>query len=240
MHERQCHEYAWFLTLTYETVPENGSLVPEDLSAFMKRLRVGRKPGTVSFFGCGEYGELGLRPHYHVILFGVPFEDRVPHPDTRRHGVFQSPELERLWPHGMSELGTVSMASASYVAGYVRKKVDRLENPNHLLRVDDETGEIVSVAPEFARMSLRPAVGRRWIERFWRDVYPRDFVVIEGREAKPPRYYDKWMDEHQPEVMEEVRERRWQEREEPSRERLRAKEAIHKSRVQLFGQRSKV
>ena len=85
--------------------------------------------------------------------------------------------------------------------------------------------------PEFSRISSRPAVGKNWIERYWSDVYPRDFVVLEGKKSKPPRFYDKWMDQNQPEIMAEVREKRWEEREELTKQELRSMCINHEARV---------
>lgn len=130
--------------------------------------------------------------------------------------------------------------AAAYVAGYVRKKVRQRDDPDHYVRVDPESGELVELEREFARMSRRPAIGRQWIERYWRDVYPRDFVVMNGHEFKPPRYYDKWMEEHQPAIMEEVRYQRWKDAEEIGDEKLIMKEKIHRARTGLFASRDAI
>ena len=114
------------------------------------------------------------------------------------------------------------------------------DDPDRYLRVDEETGELVNLTPEFSRMSLRPAIGKRWIEKYWREVYPLDRVVVDGREFKPPRYYDKWLEDNEPEMAMEVRAKRISEAKELSRYTLDAKESIHKSRMALFGQRNKV
>lgn len=237
-HEAQMHESSWFVTLTYddEHIPDNYSLHPPHLRKFFKDMRKGRPPGTFSYYACGEYGELTQRPHYHAVLFGPHLLDRVPHPDPTRHNVWISPTLEAVWPYGHSEIGTVTMASASYVAGYVRKKVR--PDGNERLTIDASTGEILQ--PEFARMSRRPAIGKRWIEKYWPDVYPRDYVVVDGIEAKPPRYYDKFMDEHHPHIMAEVREKRYEEMEDLDKYTLAAKEKKHEARTQLFAQRTTV
>lgn len=240
MHESIMHESSWFATLTYsdEEIPPNGSLRPSDLQSFFKNLRRDLPPRSVSFYACGEYGEYTERPHYHAVLFGVEFLDKYRDPNPSRDTVWRSPSLERAWGRGITELGTLTMASASYVAGYVRKKVRKKDFENHYTRVDDETGELFELEPEFARMSLRPAIGRRWIERYWRDVYPRDYVVVDGVECKPPRYYDKWMDANHPEIMEGVRQRRWDEMVELDKYTLSAKESIHEARTALFSGRS--
>lgn len=232
MHESRMHEKNIFVTLTLDDrhLNENRDLCAKDLSRFFKSLRKTQKR-RVSFFGCGEYGEKTGRPHYHALCFGVDFLDRDVGFDLGRPNVWRSKTLADLWGRGLVEGGSVTMASASYVAGYIRKKVRNKD----FVRANPITGELMT--PEFSRMSLRPAIGKRWIERWWRDVYPRDFVVIDGVEAKPPRYYDKWMDANHPTLMEEVRKTRYDEAEDLTRYQLDSKEAILKSRINLFARR---
>ncbi len=244
MHESTMHEISWFATLTYadKEIPENGSLCPEHLSGFIKDLRKGYPKGSVSFYGCGEYGDHTQRPHLHVVLFGPEFLDRYRDPDISRVAVWRSEALDACWGRGITELGTLTMASASYVAGYVRKKVSKAKHPDHYLRVDPETGVLQELEPEFARMSLRPAIGARWLEKYWTDVYPRDYVVVDGFQAKPPRYYDKWMMREDDKggsierrgIMDNVKFRRWEELVRLDDEKLAMKEKCHQSRVELF------
>lgn len=253
MHEQQMHDFSWFVTLTYsdENIPDYGSLDPQDFRGFIRALRREHKVGSISYFGCGEYGELTQRPHYHAVLFGPEFLDRYVIPSDSAFKVWRSASLERFWPHGLSELGTVTRSSASYVAGYVRKKVARKVNGDHYTRVDPDTGELVELEKEFSRMSLRPAIGKRWLRRYWQDVYPRDFVVVDGGEYKPPRYYDKLMDEDcgkdepcfagsceiHKRMMMEVREKRYEEMEDLDEYTLNAKRVKHERRIEMYGQR---
>lgn len=242
LHETSMHSSAWFLTLTYsnEDLPKNGSLSPTHLSGFFKTLRRKQPPKTVSYYACGEYGERTERPHYHAVLYGVDFLDRALSRRSRGLPIWRSQTLEDYWPYGLSEFSTVTPGSAAYVAGYVRKKVSKRVNPDAYSRVDTDTGEIVEIHPEFSRMSLKPAIGKRWIEKNWPDVYPRDFVVIQGNLFSPPRYYDKWMDEHHPSIMAAVRAQRDSDAIYLEEEKLAAKEKIHSARTQLFQTRGKV
>lgn len=252
MHETEMHRHSWFTTLTYdnEQIPEHGSLHPADLRQFFKTLRRDRPKGSVSYFACGEYGETTQRPHYHAVLFGPHFLDR----DILRHSngspIWRSPDLESHWDLGLSEFGTVTPASAAYVAGYVNKKLHKKAHPDAYLRVDPDTGEIVEIQKEFARMSLKPAIGNRWIRKWWRDVYPRDFVVVDGKQFRPPRYYDKWMgqihekedhdcDEHR-RIMIDVRMKRMEEKNIPDDYTLEAREKIHRARQALYQQRNAI
>ncbi len=252
MHERALHDHAYFLTLTYneERLPANGSLCTQDFQRFVKTVRRNYPAETVRFYGCGEYGERSKRPHYHAVLFGPDFLDRSLVPRVTSSPVWRSPTLERYWSMGQSEFGSVTPASAAYVAGYVNKKVKRSASgfPSHL-RVNPDSGELVYVEPEFSRMSLRPAIGRNWIEKYWRDVYPRDRVCFSGKEFPPPRYYDKVMDEeckeecfagiceeHQ-DVMMQVREKRMKERVDRTEYQVAAAAAMHEARHGLFSNR---
>ncbi len=243
MHESRMHKDNCFVTLTLDDEHLNGNseLCARDFSRFVKDLRKTQER-RISFFGCGEYGERTGRPHYHALLFGLDLLDCASGFDSRRPHVWRSKTLDDIWGRGLCEGGSVTMASASYVAGYIRKKVKAKD----YARANPSTGELLE--PEFARMSLRPAIGKDWIERWWNDVYPRDFVVIDGVEAKPPRYYDKWMDfedekggtAERRQIMEDVRQKRMDESVEKTNYQLQAGEKILKSRINLFASRGKV
>ena len=97
--------------------------------------------------------------------------------------------MESLWPFGLSSVGNVTFESAAYIARYCVQKVTGDRAKSHYEFVTDD-GEVVDRVPEFNRMSLNPAVGKRWLEKFRSDVYPRDYVVVNGVKTKPPKYYD--------------------------------------------------
>lgn len=192
MHEAQMHERNSFVTLTYsdEYRPVGDSLVYRDFQLFMKRLRKEKK--SVRFYMCGEYGEEFGRPHFHACLFGCHFEDRAYWSKSPAgEKLYRSAQLERLWPFGFASVGEVTFESAAYVARYVMKKITGQRAEEAYRVVDSETGEVVERVPEFNRMSLRPGIGARWLEKFQSDVYPGGRVVVNGRECRAPRYYDK-------------------------------------------------
>lgn len=241
---------SWFATLTYsdENLPgyrpysevPPGSLDPKDPRLFLARLRKSFPPRSLSYYLCGEYGEDSDRPHYHAVLFGPEFLDRELH--TRRHGapVWIAQAVQDAWGMGITEVTPLTIEGARYTAGYVRKKVRRKDARARLAyeRVVPETGEVVNLVPEFSRMSRNPAIGKRWIERYWRDVYPRDVVVVDGQEVRPPRYYDKWMDQHYPAIMDEVRAKRAEEVVQIDDEQLLVSEKVHQARMSLFSPRA--
>lgn len=204
LHEASLHQDNAFLTLTYDdqNLPTTGSLYYEDYQLFMKRLRKHAQPKLARFYMCGEYGEETFRPHYHACIFGYNFEDRVLLKTTGAGSkIYTSKTLERLWPHGLSSIGDVNFDSAAYVARYCMKKITgpdakhayrRYNIEADQINMDMETGEIYSheLQPEFNKMSLKPGIGANWYQKFRTDVYPHDYVIINGKEVKPPKYYD--------------------------------------------------
>lgn len=196
MHEAQCHEAKCFVTLTYnnEHLPDDYSVSPRHMQLWHKRLR--KKIGSFRFFLCGEYGDQGLRPHYHVALFGYSFPDRKlwGKSDTG-YPVYRSAILETAWPFGNSEIGELTQESAGYVARYMLKKINGDRAPEHYRRIHPLTGEVCQVTPEFIRMSNRPGIGAAWYEKYAGDAFPSDFVVINGQKRPVPRYYAKKLEE---------------------------------------------
>jgi len=186
LHESKLHEENSFLTLTYDDkfLPKDGSLVKEHCQLFMKRLRKRLSPLKIKFFLCGEYGEKLLRPHYHAIIFGYGFPDKVLLKKVGDVELFTSVLLSEVWGLGFCTIGAVTFDSACYVANYATKKI---------------TGKSAkafygSRCPEFLLMSRGGRAGRGigygWFELFESDVFPADEVIVNGKEARPPRYYD--------------------------------------------------
>lgn len=130
------------------------------------------------------------RAHYHAILFGFNFPDRVPCRMLGGASLYKSVLLDELWRHGDCKIGAVSFESAAYVARYAMKKVTGDLAKAHYTIVTPD-GEIIERSPELLVMSKRPAIGLRWFEKFGKHVYYRDKVVMRGKEMQPPRYYDK-------------------------------------------------
>ena len=193
VHEAELHEDNCFLTLTYDDahLPDNGGLNKRHFQLFMKKLRKSIAPKKVRYYMCGEYGEATARPHYHAIIFGHWFTDQAFLFNTANgHAVYTSPTLRKLWKYGHVTMGTVTFESAAYVARYIMKKVTGEKAEEHYKRVDPDTGEVHSIAPEYTAMSRRPGIGRDWYDKYADDVFPSDTVVMRGQPMRPPRFYD--------------------------------------------------
>lgn len=215
VHEASLYEQNAFITLTYsdEHLPADRSVNHRPFQLFMKRLtKYTRKEygHGVRFYMCGEYGENFGRPHFHACLFGHDFEDKTLWKMERDIPLYRSKKLEELWPYGYSTIGGVTFQSAAYVARYIMKKITGEAAANHYEWMDPETGEFHNRKPEYTTMSRRPGIGSRWLEKYRSDVYPDDFVVINGKKMKPPKYYDTQYELVYPTDLEQIKKARKQ------------------------------
>lgn len=112
--ESMQHDDMCWVTLTYEKDPKN--LDKKECQKFIKRLRKHFPAKSVRYFLVGEYGEKSTkRPHYHVILFGIPEED--------------SPTIKKCWKHGFIKVGNVTPASIKYTTKYAMKNLTQKDDP---------------------------------------------------------------------------------------------------------------
>lgn len=238
VHEATLYKSNAFVTLTYEeaNLPARGQLVYADFQKFMKRLRREYAPNRVRFYMCGEYGELG-RPHYHACLFNVDFWDKE-YWSKQESGakLYRSKILERLWPYGFTSIGDVNFETAGYVARYCMKKMTGFNARYHYYREDEKGG--YQLIPEFNKMSLKPGIGKEFLEKWEKDIYPHDYVIINEKKTKPPKYYDKiWKADNEDafEEMQLERERKGRERYEDNTEsRLLVKEEVQEARIRTL------
>lgn len=240
MHEAELHEENCWITLTYspENLPENGSLNRKHFQDFMKRLRHHYSDKKILVYYCGEYGEKGDRPHFHACLFGMDFEDKVHWKTRNGYKYYVSEILNRIWSKGHCAVGDLTFETAAYTARYVTKKVTGKNAEKHYSRVDMSTGEIIELTPEFNGMSLKPAIGLNWLKKYSSDVYPDDFVISRGLKVRPPKYYDRKFDLENPEMLDDLKQRRnfkskknWKEN---TRERLTVKKIIKIAKLKML------
>jgi len=217
-----------FITLTYapEHLPKDKSIEKRTLQLFIKRLRKHLKGKEIKFYACGEYGDKKGRPHYHACIFGHDFKDKVlfrfnnsgDNKGYVKQGInsplYTSPTLERLWRFGFSTIGEVTIESAGYVARYILKKITG-EKANEYYQ---------NKTPEFALMSRRPGIGKKWFKKYHTDVYPKDFFTINGVKCKPPRYYDDLLKKRNPDLHIRIKKKRREKAKEEEIIRLKQKE----------------
>lgn len=223
--KKRKHADSIFLTLTYDddNLPSDNLVSVEEAQKFLKRLR-SKIQTPIRYMLCGEYGSQTYRPHYHALIFGYRPPDAKQIRTTKNGNIFNSSELSKSWELGLHEFGSVTPASAGYVARYTSKKMfDR-----------------GSKGAEFLLASRRPALGIPWLETHFHEVYPVDGVRLAGKLYRPPVAYDRWLEKNHPRLYRKV----WNQRiartaepkfqEETSFQKLVAKETITRARIRAL------
>lgn len=203
--EMEYHKSTMFLTLTYddehlpftydiskdtgEATPVS-TLYPRDLQLFLKRLRRDY-PFPLRFFGCGEYGSQTLRPHYHLILFGLDCQLDLLKKSSLGDNYYTSPLIAKFWsdpdsgvPLGNHLIAPATWKTCAYVARYILKK-----------QVDVRSADFYSkhcIEPPFIRCSRRPGIGYQYfVDHPDCMQYSRIACgnVDDQRSFSPPAYY---------------------------------------------------
>lgn len=232
MHEASMHEHNSFITLTYdeEHLPHRGQLEHKDFQDFLKRVR---KKHQLRYYMAGEYGELNGRPHFHSGLFGLDWADKLYYKKTSSgEKIYTSEELSKFWPWGFASTAEVTFESMAYVARYCMSKMTGDAAEEHYKRYD-YLGEY-QLNPEYNRMSLKPGIGAPWLEKYKADVYNYDYVIVNGHETRPPKYYDTLFEAKDPNRLQELKDERiqraYERRIDNTPERLLVKETVAKAK----------
>lgn len=228
MLESKYHNNNWFVTLTYDEYslprkeficPENGLymqvpyLVKADVQKFLKRLRkrlYGSKKGELRYFLCGEYGDTTYRPHFHLILYGLPLKDIVLYKQSgfgaKTIFYYNSKLLTDTWGKGFVVVAAVNQQSCAYTARYALKKVDFMQSESYakaklseydpqLEGLDKLMNYLVCsgyVPKPFALMSRNPGIARDYFDENCGKIYQYD--QIPGMPLKHLKYYDRLYD----------------------------------------------
>lgn len=230
MSEVKESEHNYFVTLTYddehlpiaesieykENIYHNdgtwsGTLWEKDVQTFLNSLRKyferkGHK--GIKYYYCGEYGTETLRPHYHMILMNCPLNINQfynTHVDKNFKAHWKSHEIENYWKKGMIDLAEVEWSSAAYVARYCMKKISNNVDKSDYCKI----GKI----PEFVRMSRNPGIGMKYYHDHKYEIYDHDGIImrtIKGNvgNVKPPKAWDKKLQEEDPELYKKIKQGR--------------------------------
>lgn len=125
------------ITLTYDSYKKdrNGRIIgenpPQDLHVnkrdcqlFIKRLRKHFKGVKIKYLLTAEYGKRTHRAHYHAILFGVDFVDKVKYKRSDRgNWIYKSKTLTGIWGNGICTIDAVNVSAqvARYCTKYCAK-----------------------------------------------------------------------------------------------------------------------
>lgn len=170
LHEKNSWRNSIFITLTY--ADSDDDVIPvldkKEFVKFMKRLRKAKEPDKIKFYGVGEYGDTLGRAHYHAIIFGM--------------SAYEGSLIEKAWPKGIVDVGTVTERSIAYVAGYVQKKY----------KEDPKMYDDLEIERPFQLQSK--GIGKEWCEVNKGAIEERLMVTMNGKPQAVPRYYKKVLD----------------------------------------------
>lgn len=230
VHEAEEHKENYFLSLTYDedNIPLGREGIPtlihDEISKFMKKLRTIWKKkydfDGIRFFGCGEYGDLSKRPHYHIILFNCPIPDLQERHPIKVDGkikwikqyaddgspLYYSPSVHEAWnKRGTAQIGAVTFESCAYVSRYIVKKLN------------GEAGKIYhdcGIIPPYVRMSRMPGIGYNWFQEHFEQIYEYDSYIFKRGDksisVKPGKYCDKLLKDKDEQAYYDLKEKRHQ------------------------------
>lgn len=158
------------ITLTYAKT--DGNLCKRDAQLFFKRLR---KNGVkCRYFGCGEYGSKGLRPHYHFVIFGyVPPDLEFFYIDKSGIPVYKSDFISKVWGLGfISVTKGFDMRASIYASLYLQKS-------------EFQEQDIRGKVKPFRMMSRCPGIGGNSLKFCSLET---DKIYIQGKYRRLPRY----------------------------------------------------
>ncbi|QCS35967.1 replication initiator protein [Capybara microvirus Cap1_SP_66] len=150
-----------FVTLTYADEPINGVSV-RDVQLFLKRLRKMFPQSKIRYHCTAEYGSHTYRPHYHLLIFGLPLESEqfvesiksrynVPNYPVG-YGYYLDYSIRQAWQLGITHSRVVlNPAVIRYVSKYTSKQSDVLlgKNPPFMLQSTHNGGLGASVLRDY-------------------------------------------------------------------------------------------
>lgn len=189
---------SWYLTLTYDDLhvcdlPEGKrdglySLDYDHASDFIKKLRNKYRTEQIDYYLAGEYGDSLMRPHFHMILFNVPFY-KLHFWKLNDNGdpLYVSDEIADLWKYGFHTIAPFSWLGAAYTASYVEKKRDGR-------KLHEYTD--VGIEPEKSRCSRRPGIAHDYYFQNAVDLWNNDGLDVDrsinsSGKLGIPRYFRK-------------------------------------------------
>ena len=229
----------WFITLTYDdaylplhsTVDANtgeiftgASVELKDIQNWIKKLRDNNPTKNIRYMCAREYGSHTLRPHYHIIIFGLPLDRELfckIGNNTNGDPLWTTPELDNLksricwtvrrplgdrtapmYRAGNVTVGEVTFQSISYVARYTMKKANKEYDSEWWYKAQGLDIEGISQSQD---------LGKWYYDQHKHQIYQFDLVPVMGKNgnfSRPPRSFDRMYKKEYPEEWEEVVKKR--------------------------------
>lgn len=233
MLEASLYKENYFVTLTYndENLPvkpllnpetgeyqEVGCLVKEHFSAFFKRLRSRLEDkgfDSPRFLACGEYGDLGKRPHFHFLGFNFHVPDLTYYYSRTRAGdvhfewratstpYYLSEMVANAWGKGFILITPLTLENCAYVCSYVNKQVTPSELRSYkddeelkskfkrqfysYSHTIDNAIKLGEIPSPFLHMSRRRGLGYEKHKDIWYDYWAYNKLPLLNGKALPKR-----------------------------------------------------
>lgn len=211
---RYCHEFVDESTGEVKSVPVS-TLSLDDVQKWKKRLAKAwskRSDKPLRFYGCGEYGDTTMRPHYHFLVFGLDLdENELTYYKQSTAGkinstLYNCEWINKTWGKGHVVIGRGTYESAGYIARYVLKKRGAVDKQLYL-----DNG----LTPPFINMSRRPGIGLPYLERVSEVIVSDDDIddihISTAKGGKTVRISGYMLDKLSavyPEIVEKVKDKR--------------------------------
>lgn len=189
INEAKYHKKVSFITLTFDNkILKKGNKYGANctflfhiknskdyFTKFIKRLRKHYKGTPITYYRIGEYGSKTKRCHYHMLCYGVNFEeDRKEYQSSKTgHIQYVSETLNKLWACGICTIQDACPSNIMYIAQYCIKKI----NDN-----DPRYKEIQS-------FSNRSKISVKWFRRNYKEIEKGYILDNEGKKYRIPRSY---------------------------------------------------
>lgn len=165
--------------LSFVTKIENSK---EYVQKFFKRLRRKYENKNIYYYCVGEYGEINKRPHYHVILFGINFNE------TRKKGYLSKSgypqyideNLTKIWGAGRVTIQDLNSRNIVYTAQYTLKKTK-----------DKKINERYKPKMTF---SNKNKIGYKWIRRNYKEISKGYLVDDDEKKYTLPKSWKEELD----------------------------------------------
>lgn len=230
---------SWFITLTYDDAylpfhstvdTETGeiytgaSIELKDIQNWIKKLRDNNPDKNIRYMCAREYGSQTLRPHYHIIVFGLPLDPELfvkVGNNANGDPLWTTPQLDNeisnicwsvrrplgdrtapMYRAGNVIVGEVTFQSISYVARYTMKKANKTYNDDWFYK---------SQGMDIEGISQSQDLGKWYYDLHKHEIYENDYVPILGKNgnfSRPPKSFDRLYKKEYPDKFEKVVQQR--------------------------------
>lgn len=183
------------LTLTYEDeklkyINDTPVLYKLDIQLFLKRLRKKMESDKIKanlkYIAVGEYGDIGLRPHYHVIMFGLP-------------QTYNKQVLEKIWSNGFVNIKPFDIKQISYLLSYILKY--KINKKDFGKEINKEIKKYMPFMLSSKGIGKLKSDKLTQLENQIKNTEVKGFLLPNHKTVNVPRYYKKQLSDETKEIL---------------------------------------